>query len=107
MIISKDEWTQEEFLKNRKELNKQNIKVVLIDTILKPIEKEETVLYNPFELEKYPSNSVFVFYCDTGKTTKERLKSYKNKFPNHRCISLKGGRAYWRPNFQLSENDDK
>ncbi len=107
MIIFQEEWTQEEFLKNRKEFNKQGIEVVLIDTILKPIEKEKTLLYNPFELEKYPLGSVFVFYCDTGKTTKERLKFYKNKFPNHRCISLKGGRAYWRPNFQLSENDDK
>jgi 16S rRNA C967 or C1407 C5-methylase (RsmB/RsmF family) len=99
--LIKDEWTQEEFLKNRAKLQKEGIKVVLIDTILNPIEKEEVVTYNPFELKKYPDGSVFVFYCDTGKETKERLEEFKKKFPNHYCISLKGGRGYWRKNMMV------
>jgi hypothetical protein len=55
----------------------------------------------------YPSNTVFVFYCDTGKTTKERLSFYQKKFPNHKCISLKGGRAYFRPNYQLLDENER
>lgn len=100
-MFSTDEWTQMELFKNKKLLEKKGVKVVLVDTILKPLETIETILYNPFEMNKYPKETVFVFYCDTGKTTKERIEYYKKKFPNYKCISLKGGRAYFRPNYQL------
>lgn len=106
-MFSKDEWTQLEFLKNKRELEKNGVKVVLIDTILKPIEYVETMIYNPPLMEQFPLNSVFVFYCDTGKTTKERLEYYKKKFLKYRCISLKGGRGYFRPNLQLFDKLDK
>jgi uncharacterized radical SAM superfamily protein len=105
-MFSKDEWTQQELLKNKNELEKKGIKVILIDTILKPIESIETMLYNPPLMQELPENTVFVFYCDTGKTTKERLEYYKKKFPKHRCISLKGGRGYFRPNLQFFEKLD-
>ena len=105
-MFSKDEWTQKEFLQNKKELEKQGIEVVLIDTILKPLANEKTLIYNPFEMELYAKDTVFVFYCDTGKNTKERLNYYRNKFPNHRCVSLRGGRGYYRANFRLV-NDNK
>ena len=88
-------------------MEKEGIKVVLIDTILKPIENMQTMIYNPPLMEQFPLNSVFVFYCDTGKTTKERLAYYKKKFPKYKCISLKGGRGYFRPNLQLFERSDK
>lgn len=106
-MFEKDEWTQQELYKNTKELQKKNIKIVLIDTILKPIENIETIVYNPFEMLTMPKGSVFVFYCDTGKTTKSRLEFYKKKFPDYKCISLRGGRGYWRPNYQLLEELDK
>ena len=106
-MFSKDEWTQQELFKNIKILEKEGIKVVIIDTILKPLETIETITYNPYEMLKYKEGTVFVFYCDTGKTTKERLEYYKKKFPNHRCITLKGGRGYFRPNLQLFEKTDK
>ena len=97
----KDEWTQEEFLRAKKELEKQGRKVVLVDTILSPIEKQEVITYNPYEMRNFPKGSVFVFYCDSGKATKERLGEYKEKFPEYHCISLKGGRGYWRKNMQV------
>jgi hypothetical protein len=96
-----NEWTQKEFLQNKKELEAKGIKVLLIDTILSPIEKADTVLYNPHELKDDPEGSVFVFYCDTGKATLNRLKEYKEKFPKHHCISLRGGRGYWRVNMMV------
>lgn len=96
-----NEWTQKEFLQNKKELESQGIKVLLVDTILSSIEKANTVLYNPHELKNEPEGSVFVFYCDSGKTTLNRLKEYKKKFPKHHCISLRGGRGYWRINMIL------
>ena len=104
-MFLKDEWTQEELFRNKKILDKEGIKVVVIDTILKPLETIETITYNPYEMNNYPKNTVFVFYCDTGKTTKERIGYYKKKFPNYKCVSLKGGRAYFRPNFQLSDDE--
>ncbi|MBD3797296.1 MAG: hypothetical protein IE887_06075 [Campylobacterales bacterium] len=103
----KEEWTQEEFLRNKQQLQKEGIEVVLVDTILSPIEKANTITYNPYELKKYPKGSVFVFYCDTGKATKERLGEYKEKFPDYHCISLRGGRGYWRVNMQILDQDDK
>jgi len=96
-----NEWTQKEFLQNKDALGKDGIKVLLIDTILSPIEKMKTIIYNPYKLDKEPDGSVFVFYCDTGKTTLDRLDEYKKKFPNHHCISLKGGKGYWRKNMML------
>jgi hypothetical protein len=100
-----NEWTQEEFLKNKQKLQKQGIKVILVDTILSPIEKADTVVYNPYELKNEPEGSVFVFYCDTGKATLNRLQEYKEKFPKHHCISLKGGRGYWRKNMSIAQDD--
>ena len=96
-----DEWTQEQFLREKERLEQEGVKVLLIDTILTPIEKADTVVYNPFELKKEPAGSVFVFYCDSGKATQERLKEYRAKFPEHHCLSLRGGRGYWRKNMQL------
>lgn len=96
-----DEWTQKEFLENKKLLEEQGVKVLLIDTILSPIDKADSVVYNPFLLKEEPKGSVFVFYCDSGKATLDRLQEYRLKFPDHHCISLKGGRGYWRKNMTL------
>ncbi|KAB7886224.1 hypothetical protein [Poseidonibacter ostreae] len=106
-MFEKDEWTQQELYKYSKQLEKEDIQVILIDTILKPLDRIETITYNPYEMNLMPKGSIFVFYCDTGKTTKERLSYYKKKFPDYKCISLRGGRGYWRPNYQLLDEMDK
>jgi len=97
----KDEWTQEEYLRAKKELEQQGRKVLLVDTIARPIEGAETTLYNPFELKEYPEGTVLVFYCDTGKETKERLAEFRKKFPDKVCVSLRGGRGYWRKTLRV------
>jgi hypothetical protein len=99
------EWTQKEFLEHKNRLEKEGKKVLLIDTILSPIEKTDSVVYNPFELHKEDEDTVFVFYCDTGKNTKNRLNEYRKKFPKNLCISLKGGKGYWRTNMKLLESE--
>ncbi|QOY52169.1 hypothetical protein [Candidatus Sulfurimonas baltica] len=101
-----DEWTQKEFLQNKQKLEADGIKVILIDTILSPIEKADTFLYNPYLLSQEAEGSVFVFYCDSGKATLNRLQEYKEKFPLHHCISLKGGRGYWRKNMMVLEDNE-
>ena len=101
-----DEWTQKEYLTNKKKLESEGIKVILIDTILSPIEKADTVLYNPPLLKQEEEGTVFVFYCDSGKATLNRLQEYKEKFPSNPCISLKGGRGYWRVNMMVPEHDN-
>jgi hypothetical protein len=100
-----DEWTQKEFLQNKAKLEKEGVKVFLVDTILSPIEKAKTIVYNPYEINDYPAGSVLVFYCDTGKATLDRLKEYKKRFPQHHCISLKGGRGYWRKNMMVLDEE--
>ncbi len=104
MMTYPDEWTQKEYLQNKLKLETNGIKVVLIDTILSPIENARTVTYNPFEMKKYPAGTVFVFYCDSGKSTLYRIKEYREKFPEYHCISLKGGRGYWRKNMTLFDD---
>lgn len=106
-MFEKDEWTQQELYKYSKELEKDNISVVLVDTILKPLDRIETITYNPYEMKLMPKGTVFVFYCDTGKTTKNRLNFYRKKLPDYKCISLRGGRGYWRPNYQFIEEIGK
>jgi len=100
-----DEWTQKEFLVNKKKLQKEGVDVILVDTILSPIDKAQTVTYNPYELKQYKEGTVFVFYCDTGKASLNRLQEYKEKFPNHACVSLKGGRGYWRTNMMVLDEE--
>ncbi len=97
----RDEWTQEEFLRAKKELEGRGRQVLLVDTIAKPIEGADTVLYNPYELEKLPEGTVLVFYCDTGKETKERLAEFRRRFPDKVCVSLRGGRGYWRKTLRV------
>ncbi len=99
------EWTQKEFLQNKQKLEKESTQVILVDTILSSIEKADTIVYNPHEMKNYPDGTIFVFYCDSGKATLDRLQEYQEKFPNHVCISLKGGRGYWRKNMMLLEED--
>ena len=99
------EWTQKEFLQNKKRLEKEGVKVLLVDTILSPIQKADTIIYNPYEMKKYPKGTIFVFYCDSGKATLDRLREYQDKFPEQTCISLKGGRSYWRKNMMLLDED--
>lgn len=94
--MQKKEWSQEEYLQYKERNRQIGIQTLLIDTINNPIEGTESILYNPFELKNYTKDTVFVFYCDTGKSTRERLDEYQKKFPDKRCISLRGGRGYWR-----------
>jgi len=101
-----DEWTQKEYLINKKKLEADGIKVILIDTILSPIEKADTVVYSPPILKQEEDGTIFVFYCDTGKATLKRLQEYKEKFPNNPCISLKGGRGYWRVNMMVLDDNE-
>jgi nitrogen regulatory protein PII-like uncharacterized protein len=42
-MFFKDEWTQIELYKNKKILEEKGIKVVVIDTILKPLESIEII----------------------------------------------------------------
>lgn len=95
-----DEWTQKEYLTNKQLLEAQGIKVILVDTILNSIEGADGITYNPPLMRQEPAGTVFVFYCDSGKGTHSRLKEFREKFPDHVCISLKGGRGYWRKNLQ-------
>lgn len=97
-MFEKDEWTQKEFLTYKKQLEEDGIETILVDTILKPIKGAEkyTITYNPYEMNTYKKGTVFVFYCDTGKASLERLSFYRSKLPDYKCISLRGGRGYWR-----------
>jgi hypothetical protein len=99
--LTVDEWTQSEYLANKRELESQGVSVVLVDTILNPIDGADVTTYNPPLLREYPAGSVFVFYCDSGKGTHSRLIEFRTKFPNHVCISLRGGRGYWRRNLSV------
>lgn len=99
--LSVNEWTQREYLINKRILESQGVKVVLVDTILQPIEGVETVLYDPPALRELPKGSVFVFYCDSGKGTLNRLPAFRVRLPGYVCINLIGGRGYWRTNLSI------
>jgi hypothetical protein len=101
-----DEWTQEEYLREKARLVKEGVRVLLIDTILSPIDRADTVVYNPHLLKEEPEGSVFVFYCDTGKSTRERLEEFRRKFPKQHCISLRGGRGYWRKHMSVDSGEE-
>ena len=101
-----NEWTQEQYMRQKIELAKIGVKVLLIDTIANEIDGADTVLYNRHTLKDEPKDTVLVFYCDSGKATHDRLKEYKKRFVDQHCISLKGGRGNWRKYFQILDLDD-
>lgn len=92
----KKELTQKELFQVMDELAEEGVETVLVDTILKPLPGFPTMKLNPPEMKKMKPGTLFVFYCDTGKTTMERLSAFQRQFPDHRVASLRGGRAYWR-----------
>ena len=49
-----NQWTQKEYLENKIKLEKEGIEVFLIDTILSPIDKADTIVYNRHELKNFP-----------------------------------------------------
>lgn len=97
--MHKREWSQVEYLHYKRSNAIKGIKTLLVDTVNTPIDGAETVLYNPYLLSQYPENTILVFYCDTGKSTLDRLPEYQKRFPDKQCISLRGGRGYWRKAF--------
>ncbi len=101
MVEFGDEWTQREYLRAKEALRAEGREVLLVDTIARPIEGADTLLYNPYELAKLAEGTVLVFYCDTGKETKERLAEFRRRFPGKICVSLRGGRAYWRRSLRV------
>ncbi len=98
-----DELTQKELFTHIKNGDIKQEDVVLVGMTLKEIDTAmfEQMRYNPFELKKMPTDKLFVFFCDTGKETLENLHFYREKLPDHTCVSLKGGRGYWRPNLSV------
>lgn len=98
--MRKKEWSQEEYFRQKRSNKEKGIQTLLVDTINKPIEGADTILYNPYELKQYPKQTVLVFYCDTGKSTLERLKEFQQRFPDKYCVSLRGGRGYWRKTYR-------
>lgn len=102
-LKNKEEITQDELFEQIQKGDIAKEDVLLVAISLKDIDTNlfEQMRYNPYEMQKMPTDKLFVFFCDTGKDTKENLNFYKQKLPQHTCISLKGGRGYWRPNKSL------
>jgi|GEM_PF-4476512 hypothetical protein len=102
-VLQKEEITQDELFEAIQNglIAQQN--VVFVGITLKDIDTNlfAQMRYNPFEMQQMPKETIFIFYCDTGKETLENLKHYKAKLPSYRCYSLRGGRGYWRPNKPL------
>lgn len=98
-VFTKDEITQDELFEAVQSGKIKQEDVVLAGITLKDIDTKlfTQMRYNPYEMRQMPKEKIFIFYCDTGKETLENLKYYKEKLPEHRCYSLRGGRGYWRP----------
>ena len=92
----KKELTQKELFDVMERLEEEGVETVLVDTILKPLPGFPSMTLNPPEMKKMKPGTLFVFYCDTGKSTMERLPAFERQFPDHRVASLRGGRSRWR-----------
>lgn len=101
---SKDELSQKELFSHIRTGDIRQEDVVLVGVTLKEIDTNlfPQMRYNPFEMQKMPKEKLFLFYCDSGKESLENLRFYRKKLPEHRCLSLRGGRGYWQPSMAIS-----
>ena len=88
---NKEKRTRHEYFENKKELEKQGIKVVLVDMINHPVENAIPISNDIFFGNKYPKWTVFVLYCHSGGSSGYVQMQLKGQVPQYHIINLDGG----------------
>ncbi|MCF7835226.1 rhodanese-like domain-containing protein [Candidatus Gracilibacteria bacterium] len=98
---STDKRTRTEYFTNKKELESQGIKVVLVDMINHPIEDSVQISNELFFGNKYPEGTYFILYCHSGGSSGYVQMQLKPQLPQYNIINMDGGIVM----YQLQKNN--
>lgn len=88
---NKEKWTRHEYFENKKELEAQWTKVVLVDMINHPVEGAIPISNEIFFGNRYPKGTVFVLYCHSGGSSGYVQMQLKGQVPDYNIINIDGG----------------
>lgn len=89
--MSKDKWTWCEYFENRKKLEAQGIRVVLVDMINHPIEDAIPASNEIFIGNIYPEWTYFCLYCHSGGSSGYVQMQLKPQLPQYNIVNIDGG----------------
>ena len=88
---STDKWTRTEYFKNKKKLESEWIRVVLVDMINHPIEGAVPISNEMFSGNIYPKGTYFCLYCHSGWSSGYVQMQLKPQLPQYTIINIDGG----------------
>jgi hypothetical protein len=88
---SKDKWTRTEYFANKKQLESQGTRVVLVDMINHPVEDSTPISNDMFFGNVYPEGTVFCLYCHSGGSSGYVQMQLQPKLPQYTLINIDGG----------------
>ncbi|AHB41468.1 TPA: hypothetical protein DIC40_05640 [Patescibacteria group bacterium] len=88
---AKDKRTRTEYFENRKALEANGIKVILVDMINHPIEDAIAISNELFFEEQHPEGTVFALYCHSGGSSGYVQMQLKPMLPQYNIINIDGG----------------
>ena len=88
---STDKWTRTEYFENKKDLEAQGVKVVLVDMINHPVEWAVPISNEMFAGNHYPEGTVFCLYCHSGWSSGYVQMQLKPQLPQYTIINIDGG----------------
>lgn len=88
---SKDRRSWTEYFEQKKTLEAQGIKVVLVDMIGCPVEWAVPISNELFFDNLYPEGTYFILYCHSGGSSGYVQMQLKPQLPQYHIINMDGG----------------
>ncbi len=84
-------WNWEQYFENKKKLELEGGKVVLVDMINHPVEGSVPISNEVFDISKNQKGTYFVLYCHSGGSSGMVQKQLTSQLPEFNFVNLAGG----------------
>ncbi len=85
-----EQWTWQEYYNKRRELEKEGVRVILVDMINDPV-TDSVPLSNSLFKGEYPEGTYFVLYCHSGGSSGHLQKQLVDQLPQYHIVNMAGG----------------
>lgn len=93
---STDRRTWTEYFEQKKNLEAQGVKVILVDMINHPVEGAVPISNDMFFGNQYPEGTYFILYCHSGGSSGHVQMQLKPQLPQYHIINMDGGIHMYR-----------
>jgi rhodanese-related sulfurtransferase len=84
-------WNWEQYFENKKTLESEGKKVILVDMINHPVEGSVPISNEIFDTSVNPEGTYFVLYCHSGGSSGALQKQLTPQLPEYVFVNLVGG----------------